>query len=501
MEPRPQAILIFGALFFLYPVISQSQTFRKLDNTTDQQALLIFKSKITDDPYGVRKTWNTNTSLCNWRGVTCNITKLRVTSLSLDNLGLSGPITPYIANLSFLSVFNFTNNSFHGSIPNDFGRLFRLQFLLLDSNLIQDSIPPSLSLCCKLLLLDLSMNKLEGTIPYELDALTELQVLQLSENFFTGSLPLSLGKFSSLTNLLLIKNSLQGSIPEEVGRLPFLINLQFDLNNITSELPFSLLNSSSLLILSMALNKISGSLPSDMFSKLTSLTTLYVGGNNLAGSIPPSLVNASRLEQIDLSVNNFDIEQFAKSTSYKPGEICIEGIFRNSTAVSLFGNPNLCGGVPGLELPICTAVPQKHSGKSRVKLIIELVARFTAFGLLSGLFLFLLRKTKSGNRVSTKGDFYSFGILVLEVFTRKKPTDEMFTWDFNVQKWVSMALPNRIMDVVDPELIGINGDSIAKCLVSAINIGLMCAKELLEDRPTMRDVSVMLRSVVNKRLS
>ncbi|CAL5389705.1 unnamed protein product [Camellia sinensis] len=58
------------------------------------------------------------------------------------------------------------------------------------------------------------------------------------------------------------------------------------------------------------------------------------------------------------------------------------------------------------------------------------------------------------NGVSTKGDVYSFGILILEIFTKKKPTDEMFTGEMDLQRWVSMELPNQVMDIMDRGLLG-----------------------------------------------
>jgi serine/threonine protein kinase len=54
--------------------------------------------------------------------------------------------------------------------------------------------------------------------------------------------------------------------------------------------------------------------------------------------------------------------------------------------------------------------------------------------------------------VSTYGDVYSFGILLLEMFTGKRPTDDMFQDGLNLHNYVEIALPGRVTEVVDPML-------------------------------------------------
>ncbi|KAL4348649.1 hypothetical protein GQ457_17G007440 [Hibiscus cannabinus] len=291
--------------FTFHPLLGTSQGLPRFNNNSDRESLLVFKSRITHDPIGVLGTWNLTSPFCNWTGITCNVTKQRVTSINLESLGLVGTIAPHIGNLSFLNFLNLQNNSFFGTMPQELGRLFRLTTLSLGSNRIQGMIPVSLSLCSRLSYLDLSYNHLQGSIPSELGALSELENVSFSNNFLTGHIPSSFGNLSSLSNLILMSNSLEGPLPEGIGRLPFLIKLQIGLNNISGEIPHSLFNSSSLSYLSMAVNRLTGTLPPNMFTNLTSLTTLFLGGNLLSGRLPPSIGNASSLTRVDLANNSF----------------------------------------------------------------------------------------------------------------------------------------------------------------------------------------------------
>jgi len=45
-----------------------------------------------------------------------------------------------------------------------------------------------------------------------------------------------------------------------------------------------------------------------------------------------------------------------------------------------------------------------------------------------------------GNEVSTHGDVYSFGILLLEMLTGKRPTDNEFGGAIGLLNYVQMAL-------------------------------------------------------------
>ncbi|KAL9162569.1 hypothetical protein ABFS82_07G099600 [Erythranthe guttata] len=107
------------------------------------------------------------------------------------------------------------------------------------------------------------------------------------------------------------------------------------------------------------------------------------------------------------------------------------------------------------------------------------------------------------NSISTKGDVYSYGILVLEMFTNIRPTDDSFNEHVNLHNFVNAAFPDRIMEIVDPYIQKgphENNSKIEKCVSSIMRIGLSCSKELPSDRMSMKDVVKELHKI-KKELS
>lgn len=51
--------------------------------------------------------------------------------------------------------------------------------------------------------------------------------------------------------------------------------------------------------------------------------------------------------------------------------------------------------------------------------------------------------------MSTKIDVYSFGIMLMEMFTRKKPADEMFEGEMSLKRLMKESLPDSVIDIVD----------------------------------------------------
>jgi serine/threonine protein kinase len=85
-----------------------------------------------------------------------------------------------------------------------------------------------------------------------------------------------------------------------------------------------------------------------------------------------------------------------------------------------------------------------------------------------------------GGQPSINGDVYSFGILLLEMFTGKRPTNELFGGNFTLNSYTKSALPERILDIVDESILHIGlrvGFPVVECLTMVFEVGLRCCEE------------------------
>jgi len=113
-----------------------------------------------------------------------------------------------------------------------------------------------------------------------------------------------------------------------------------------------------------------------------------------------------------------------------------------------------------------------------------------------------------GGRPSVEGDVYSYGVLLLEMITGVSPTDKRINDGLILQKHVEMAFPHQVMDIVDTKLFSeIDGEdnlyvpeNVYNCLVSVIQCGLLCSKELPNERISIKDVTKELNSARTKVL-
>uniref|UniRef100_A0A7N0SV67 non-specific serine/threonine protein kinase n=1 Tax=Kalanchoe fedtschenkoi TaxID=63787 RepID=A0A7N0SV67_KALFE len=119
-----------------------------------------------------------------------------------------------------------------------------------------------------------------------------------------------------------------------------------------------------------------------------------------------------------------------------------------------------------------------------------------------------------GGSVSMQGDTYSFGILLLEMVTRRRPTDEIFNGDTSLHSLCrSSAVNSNIIDVIDSHLLnaaesdnyGTNQEDVHvkkvhDCCAAVIEVGVACSVDSPNERMDIREACKVLHNIKIKFL-
>ncbi|EXC35164.1 LRR receptor-like serine/threonine-protein kinase FEI 1 [Morus notabilis] len=194
------------------------------------------------------------------------------------------------------------------------------------------------------------------------------------------------------------------------------------------------------------------------------------------GSLDEAL-HAERSEQLDWDVRLNIIMGAAKGLAYLHHDCSPRVIHRDIKSSNILLDGNLEARVSDFGL---------------AKLLDDQESHITT--IVAGTFGYLAPEYMQSGRATEKTDIYSFGVLVLEVLSGKRPTDASFIEKgFNIVGWLNfLVTENRQREILDPLCEGVQSES----LDVLISVACQCVSSNPEDRLTMQRVVQVLESEV-----
>ncbi|KAL5775180.1 hypothetical protein ACOSP7_012737 [Xanthoceras sorbifolium] len=444
-----------------------------------------------------------------------------LTYIELSSNNLSGRIPSTIGGLERLQRFHVDDNKIEGFIPKELCSLQQLGELSFRNNEITGQIPDCISNLTRLQILLLSANRLNLSIPVTLWDLENHWFLNLSSNFFSASLSPSIRKSNVLENLDLSWNQISGNIPSVLGAFESLSSLDLSKNSFEGMIPQSFVPSCA--------SSSSKSRPKEIILKyilpgaglviIIAFAVTYLLWKNQGRALQTPRI-LSDGTTVAVKVLNLELEDAFKSFD---AECKVLRAIRHRNLVKIISscsNPELRALIlqympngnlekwlylqnynldilqrVSIMVDVASALEYLHHGQSEPVVHCDLKPS----NILLDEDMVAHVKYGSEGKVSTRGDVYSYGMMLLEIFTAKKPTDEMFAKEMTLRKWVAKSLPDKLMHIIDGALLDPEeGDDLKAThtiLLSIIELGLECTEELPGERLDMKEVVVKLNKI------
>ncbi|OMO93734.1 hypothetical protein COLO4_16711 [Corchorus olitorius] len=456
------------------------------------EALLSFRIAIISSD-GVLSQWRPeDPDPCKWKGVTCDSKTKRVTTLSLTNHKLSGPISPDLGKLDRLRLLMLHNNNFYGAIPSELGNCTELQ-----------------GLSCFGLIFHIQYvwDKAKGhSEPWTFTS----NGCNVSNNFLVGPIP-SQGVFSNYTlssfvgNRDLCGKQINVACKDDSGgstnsQSPSSAQNQGGKKKYSGRLLISASATVGALLL-VALMCFWGCFLYKKFGKNEGRTLAMdvSGGASIVmfhGDLPYS--SKDIIKKLETLNEEHIIGTGGFGTVYKLAMddgcvFALKRIVKMNEGFDRFFER---------ELEILGSIKHRYlvnlrgycNSPTSKLLIYDFLAGGSLDEALHGTFGYLAPEYMASGRATEKTDVYSFGVLVLEVLSGKRPTDASFIEKgLNIVGWLNFLITeNRQREIVDPNCEGVQVEN----LDALLSVAIQCVSSSPEDRPTMHRVVQLLESEV-----
>ncbi|MFS7956947.1 putative protein kinase RLK-Pelle-LRR-XII-1 family [Helianthus anomalus] len=462
-------------------------------------------------------------------------------TLNLSQNNLFGSLPMEVGYLKMLSTLDLSYNNLSGNIPSGLGDCGSLTRLILKGNLFQGIMPSSLSSLKGLLELDISYNNLSGQIPKFLERL-KLEHLNLSYNDFEGKVPM-LGVFSNESAFSVFGNSwLCGGLTElglrrckemkkQTKRFPL-----FVIVILVASTLFTIICLACVCCKRKIKRQLSQSSKSSGFLKV-SYKQLFKATNGFSEA---NLIGNGGFSSVYKGILNEDDDRFvaikvlhlqnrgAQRSFTRECEVWRNIRHRNllrvitsCSSVDFQGNDfkalilmDVACALDYIHNQCIPAVVHGDLKPSNILLDDDMVAHIGDFGLARflgttsyqtnstmnrGTIGYIAPEYGIGNEMTSCGDIYSFGILLLEVMTGKKPTDNIFQDGLSLHKFASMSLPDHVTNVIDVNIVNTyqEKEKLKECLASTIKIGVSCSLDSPQKRIDIKNVVRELLHILN----
>ncbi|XP_041027326.1 probable LRR receptor-like serine/threonine-protein kinase At3g47570 [Juglans microcarpa x Juglans regia] len=465
---------------------------------------------------------------------------LRILSLSRNQL--SGDIPKTIGGLKDLANLSLAINRLQGSIPVSFGELVSLEFLDLSDNNLSGEIPKSLEGLHYLKYLNLSFNKLQGEIPTSGPFLNFSAASFMSNNALCGATRLKVPacKEGDPRKKKTTWSHMLRYVLPTIGFIMLALTLAFTWKRWKKRNPKS--HAQADLFPLVTWRRISHQQLIQATNGFNSNNLLGEGsfGSVYQGILSDGMNIAIKIMNLQVkgAFKSFDAEcevlrNIRHRNIVKIITICSNIDFK-ALVLEYMPNGNLAKWLHSQDhylnilqrlnimIDIASALEYLHHGystaiihcdlkPSNVLLDEEMVAHVADFGMAKLLddrdsmmhtmtlatFGYMAPEYGLEGVVSTRGDVYSYGILLMETFTRKKPTDSLFIGELTLKHWVDESLLSSILDIVDANLLRNEKEHAAMedCISSVMRMALDCCAESPTQRIDIKDVSAKLNQV------
>ncbi|KAL7087003.1 hypothetical protein ACP275_13G038300 [Erythranthe tilingii] len=443
-----------------------------------------------------------------------------VSELNLQGNRFSGEIPTTIGQLVNLFNLSLSGNMLHGSIPESFGDLKVLQYLDLSHNNLSGPIPKSLETLSDLSYFNVSFNELSGEIPqggrfanFTAEIFQGNKGLCGAPRFNVDACKSTTLKSSSRKSKLLkyILAPIVCMLVITTIIILLLTHYRRRSSSVTSD--------KSDLAIGLTHERISYYEILRATRNLDEANLIGKGsiGSVYKGTFPNDKVVAVKVFNLDVqgAFKSFDIEcrimrslrhrnlvKVITSCSNLDFKALVVEYMPNGGLDEWLHSPNCTFNIAqtlGIMIDVASAMEYLHRGyscpivhcdlkPSNILLDEDFVAHVGDFGI-SKLFTedqrlaqtktlgtigYMAPEYGSSGLVSTAVDVYSYGVLLMETFTGKKPTDEMFTGDLTMRNWVLESFPGALKQIVDEKLMNTDEEYSTLHLESIVRIAIDC---------------------------